>query len=71
MDAQLAELTSRCDDVFIKVGDLSILLSATRFVPATNGRTLERTHKCDDMTIASESETPSFQCRPVIDPPVE
>ncbi len=69
VDEHLAELAARCDDLFIKIDEPNVY-ERHAVCPGDEWASLERVHKCDEMTIAGESDEPSFQCRPVIEPPV-
>ncbi len=68
VEAHEAELANRCDDLFVRVGDPNIYERHT-VCPDDPWAALTRTNKCEDMTIQGEDDRPSFQCRPVIEPP--
>lgn len=68
VDEHLVELATRCEDVFVKVNEPNVYERHT-VCPDDPWATLPRTHKCDELIILGETVEPSFQCRPVIEPP--
>ncbi|MEM7123733.1 MAG: hypothetical protein AAF563_20825 [Pseudomonadota bacterium] len=68
VEQHLAELATRCEDVFVLVEAPNVYQRHT-VCPDEPWASLPRTHQCDDLIILGEADVPTFQCRPVIDPP--
>jgi hypothetical protein len=67
--AMNAELPNYCRKLYVKVSEPHTY-QRHEVCADHEWALLERTTVCDDMMIVGEQDEPSFQCRPVIEPPI-